>query len=90
MSINYYVSTKYKNLYGKALAGKVSPRTVIKLQCLHCYGWNSAETKLCDNSQCPLFAYRPFQPRKRSTQCLGLSKIKKNGSAYVLPQGKQN
>jgi hypothetical protein len=52
----------YRKQYMKAVNRK-SLRAAIKAHCLECCGWEREEVKLCTDTGCPLFQYRPFVPR---------------------------
>ncbi len=49
----------YRRLYDRAMRGELSPRQAIRLNCIHCCGWQREEAKLCTAPGCPLYAYRP-------------------------------
>ena len=60
---------KYRNLYGKALQGKLAPRSAIKIKCLECCGWERMRDGIdliggCSIRSCPLWAVRPFQAKR--------------------------
>ncbi|GMU21870.1 MAG: hypothetical protein AMXMBFR13_19580 [Phycisphaerae bacterium] len=60
----YDVPLRLRGMYEKALAGKLSPRQVIKLGCYHCMGWETKAVKDCTSPGCPAFAYRPGIKRR--------------------------
>jgi len=44
--------------YLKALRGR-SPMMAIRVQCLHCCGWNRREVAACRWAACPLYQHKP-------------------------------
>lgn len=57
---NLDIPKLYKPVYDKAVAGQ-SRSTGIKAFCLKCCLWQWKLVRLCTNSACPLFAYRPYK-----------------------------
>ncbi len=53
------VPARYKKAYQRALAGRLSPRTAIRLFCVHCVGWVYDDAVTCTARSCPLYRYRP-------------------------------
>jgi hypothetical protein len=73
------MSSKYRKLFDRVVAGEASPRDAIKLQCLECWGYDRSETQLCDHSLCPLYQYRPYQkPVKSPTEAVKRDSVNKN------------
>ncbi len=63
--------SKYRKLYDRCTTGKASPRDVIKMQCLECFGWVRKEMVKCNSYACPLYSYRPYRkPAKSPTEPL--------------------
>ena len=67
-AIAHSAPQKYRALYLKALQGKLSPRSAIKIKCLECCAWERFEggkDKIgsCSVMRCPLWSLRPFQNR---------------------------
>ncbi len=65
-SILAYVASvpiKFKKQYLKALEGKASPRTAIKMHCHECVGWSNIKEAIggCQSKRCPLWQYRPYR-----------------------------
>ena len=57
----------FRKEYDKAIKRK-SFRSAVKLKCLDCMGFQSAEVAKCDIYSCPLHAYRPYgreKPKKK-------------------------
>ena len=50
-------------LFDRAMAGKCCPRTAIKAQCLDCQGLDREGVRNCGDRACPLWKFRPFQPK---------------------------
>jgi hypothetical protein len=50
----------------RSWAGKASPRTAIKAQCLECQGFDRAAITDCQSFACSLWEYRPFKPKLNS------------------------
>lgn len=42
---------------------QASYRQAIKAKCIDCSGWQKREVALCTAETCPLWRYRPFQPK---------------------------
>lgn len=56
-----------KPLLERVFLGKGSPRQAIKAKCIDCCCWQREEVALCTAEACPLWRYRPFQPKNTST-----------------------
>lgn len=54
---------KYRKLLERAWCQKVAPRVAIKLHCLECVGFQRDEVTTCTGYACPLWRYRPYQPK---------------------------
>ena len=52
-----------RNTLTRAFSGSASPRAAIKAQCLVCVGYDRDSVKNCTGYSCPLWEYRPFQPK---------------------------
>ena len=52
-----HIPEKYRVMFEKAATGR-SRRAAIRLQCLECCGWQSAEVRRCHIKDCPLWPYR--------------------------------
>lgn len=57
------VPPRFRAKYVAALAGKASPREAIKIMCLECVGYVSADVAGCTSDACPLHKYRPFRSK---------------------------
>lgn len=64
------VPPRYRKAYDRAVTGKASPRTAIRLHCLMCCGWVRSEAEQCTARTCPLFGYRPGTAPSRSAKDL--------------------
>ena len=53
-------------LYGRSLAGKLSPRRAIWAKCLECSCWSPSEAHRCPVKACPRWAYQPAVTAARS------------------------
>lgn len=53
----------YVKQYDKAM-NKESMRAAVNAKCLDCCCWESAEVRKCPATDCPLYQYRPYQPKK--------------------------
>lgn len=49
----------YRYQFLKSKKGLLSPRAVIRLNCIHCCGWSLKEAQLCTSKVCPMFEYKP-------------------------------
>lgn len=47
---------RYQELYRQALAGQRAP--AIRIKCLDCMCWQSAEVRRCDQTHCPMWPFR--------------------------------
>lgn len=52
----------YLKTYDKAMK-KQSMRAAVNAKCLDCCCWESREVKKCPATDCPLYQYRPYQPK---------------------------
>ena len=52
----------HRNGYVKAMSGS-SKAAGIKAFCLECVCWERVEVTRCSGTACPLWPYRPFQPK---------------------------
>jgi hypothetical protein len=57
---------KRLGLFRRVYAGKSSPREAIKCKCLECVGFDVKCIINCTASECPLWAYRPYQAKGAS------------------------
>lgn len=48
--------------YLKSIQGK-SPKAAFKAMCMECVGWSRQEVTACTALACPIWGYRPFQPK---------------------------
>ena len=64
------VPKRYRKVYDRAIQGKCSPRTAIRLHCLMCMGWQAKEVPQCTAPSCPLFQFR-VRPQKPVTKSSG-------------------
>jgi hypothetical protein len=55
--------TRYRNLVRRCWCGMASPRQAIKAQCLDCQGEDRQAVASCGDRCCPLWRFRPFQPK---------------------------
>ncbi len=56
----------YRNVFRRAMKGN-SLRAAINAKCQDCCTWQRAEIKDCLVPCCPLYPYRPYQPKKDKT-----------------------
>ena len=56
-----FVPASSQKLFERVYAGKASPRTAIKAQCLECVGFERAAITGCTAYACPLRNLRPYQ-----------------------------
>jgi hypothetical protein len=68
-----HVPPRYRQMYGRALRGELSPRAAIKAKCYECCAWerfDGGEDRIgrCAVTGCPLHAYRPFQNAQEPAQ----------------------
>ena len=49
----------------RAWAGTCSPRAAVRLFCLDCCGEDVAAVRACGDRCCPLWRFRPFQPKEQ-------------------------
>jgi len=61
------VVPKCLKLYKRAVLGRASKAGAIKSHCQHCVGWSDlpAAVRDCTATACPLYAYRPYQKKKK-------------------------
>lgn len=52
--------------FKRSYARKASPRTAIKAFCLECVGFDRVAVAECAAYACPLWNYRPFQPKEKA------------------------
>lgn len=52
-----------KNPAEKALANPKSMRAAINAKCYDCTGQQINEIRLCEMTDCPLYKFRPYQPK---------------------------
>jgi hypothetical protein len=57
------VPSRYRSMYIKSRAGSLSPRQAIKAKCLSCVCYEDIQEQVgnCNVTNCPLWAYRPYQ-----------------------------
>lgn len=53
----------YRDMQAKALAGKGGRANAVKVNCLQCCGWKRDEVTDCQVKDCPMWHFRPYQPR---------------------------
>lgn len=53
-----------KNCLKLAFSGSGGKTNAIKAQCLVCTGYDREAIRNCTGYSCPLWAYRPFQPKE--------------------------
>ena len=58
----------YRANMERAFLGKSSPRGAIKAMCQSCSCFDREEIANCRVVLCPLYLYRPYQPKTPSTQ----------------------
>jgi hypothetical protein len=56
---------RHRKQLKRSWEGVCSPRQAIKLQCLDCCGEDTVAIKECGDRCCPLWKFRPFQPKER-------------------------
>jgi len=54
------IPKKYRTVYDKAISGK-SRSAAMKAFCLECTMWQKDEIRLCSDTSCPLYPYRPWK-----------------------------
>ena len=59
-----HVPPMYRGIYERACNGTASKRDAIKAHCLMCVCWERVEIARCTSWSCPLYNYRPYQPRE--------------------------
>ncbi len=64
--MNRDIPKVYQNNYQKAMRGR-SHAAAIKACCLECVSYQREEVRLCVDSGCPLWPYRPFQDSKKGS-----------------------
>ena len=57
----------FQNTYKKAIARK-SMAAAVKAMCSECVGYVREEVRLCTDTGCPLFRYRPFTRSRNSSK----------------------
>lgn len=56
-----------RRVFRSALAGTCSKRDAIKAKCLACCNYDRDEVRSCTVDICPLWRFRPYQARAKST-----------------------
>lgn len=51
------IPERYHAMYHRAMSGR-SRKAAVRVNCLMCVGWNSAEVDRCTAKTCPLYPYR--------------------------------
>lgn len=60
-AISAHCPTLYRKGYLKVTKGRAPPRRAIRIMCLHCCGWERAESSQCTAYGCPLWVYNPWR-----------------------------
>jgi hypothetical protein len=67
----------HQAVYKNALSGK-SRKDAVKSFCLMCVGWQKEEVRLCTDSTCQLYPYRPYKSSKQAENRTGFALELKN------------
>ncbi|ARN56518.1 hypothetical protein [Sedimentisphaera salicampi] len=62
------IPKRYRKMYERAIAGKLSAKQAIKCHCIHCFGWKASEARKCENTSCPLYPLSPAAEALRERQ----------------------
>ncbi len=57
------IPDKFRGNYLKAMKGN-SRVCAVKAKCLDCTCWQPKEITLCPATNCPLYPYRPYKPKR--------------------------
>jgi hypothetical protein len=53
----------YRDIQARALDGTGGRANAVKAKCLECCNWQKGEVSACQIRDCPLWHYRPYQPK---------------------------
>lgn len=56
----------HRATYDRAMQGK-SLKSATKSFCLECVMWQKEEVRLCPSVQCPLYPYRPYKQKAKTS-----------------------
>lgn len=61
------IPTRYLGTWAKAVLGEVGSKAAIKAKCYDCVAFETVTESVgeCPSRNCPLWAYRPHQPKGR-------------------------